>query len=179
MCLTVFDADTPSGWEGAKKQLKNSYQKRLWKTTYDKLVWSPDMPIWLLKSFCRFFLLLSYNPICIRSMLQSSRATCSFSFQEVFKPRPLPEFIAFPEWCQNFNWHLVSLKTCQEIKVQGTFWTFVDICSWQNLHFWLKSFGNYHQRGYACKVKSCFSANIVLLFLYRFIWPSVKTYICI
>ena len=178
MCLTVFDADTPSGWEGAKKQLKNSYQKRLWKTTYDKLVWSPDMPIWL-KSFCRFFCCCPTTQF-VFDQCCNRHATCSFSFQEVFKPRPLPEFIAFPEWCQNSNWHLVSLKTCQEIKVQGTFWTFVEICSWQNLHFWLEEpLGNYHQRGYACKVKSCFSANIVLLFLYRFIWPSVKTYICI
>ena len=137
MCLTVFDADTPSGWEGAKKQLKNSYQKRLWKTTYDKLVWSPDMPIWL-KSFCRFFCCCPTTQF-VFDQCCNRHATCSFSVQEVFKRRPLPEFIAFPEWCQNFNWHLVSLKTCQEIKVQGTFWTFVEICSWQNLHFWLKS----------------------------------------
>ena len=32
--LFLMPTDTPLGFEGAKKQ--NSYQKRLWKTTYDK-----------------------------------------------------------------------------------------------------------------------------------------------
>ena len=143
--LFLMPTDTPLGFEGAKKQ--NSYQKRLWKTTYDKKTEAVKrhMPSWREEHdwnrHCRFFVASIPTQFVFDQCY--NRHGCSFSFQEVLRVgtptshSAMPwqfskESIAFSEWCQNSNWHLVL--TCQEIKVQGRSWTFrylLNYWSWQ------------------------------------------------
>ena len=150
MCLTVFDAyrHTLRLWRSQKNKIliKNDFERQLMirKLKLSKgtcLVEEKNMieiGIIAVQIFC----CINPNPICIRSMLQSSRLF--FFISGSFESRhPYESFchamavhckesIAFSEWCQNSNWHLVL--TCQEIKVQGRSWTFrylVNYWSWQ------------------------------------------------
>ena len=149
MCLTVFDAyrHTLRLWRSQKNKIliKNDFERQLMirKLKLSKgtcLVEEKNM-IEIGITVCRFFVASIPTQFVFDQCY--NRHGCSFSFQEVLRVgtptshSAMPwqfskESIAFSEWCQNSNWHLVL--TCQEIKVQGRSWTFrylLNYWSWQ------------------------------------------------
>ena len=137
VCLTVFDA-----YRHTLRLWRSQKTKFLSKTTFERQLMIRRLKLskgtclnfqlrrtWLKSALCADFLLhLKPNLYSINAAIVT---VVLFHFRKFSRGTPSDgkaESIAFSEWCQNSNWHLVML-TCQEIKVQGSSWTFRYLCT--------------------------------------------------